>query len=681
MNWLFQKRSRTVFLTIGLLLLFDLGRSINARVGFEEPPELWQPDPAVYADLTWPPGADLPPNTPVGERVFMQRCAVCHGPDGRGNGPAAPSLIPHPRNFTKGQFKYKSTPGDKPPLDADLIRTISNGLQASAMPYFKDLLSEDEIREVVKHIKKMSPVFKDPPSEALSIPPRVDPDAASIERGKNLFLANGCMVCHGTDGRGGLPLEENTGYPLISRDLTAPWTFRGGSDPKQIWLRVTTGLAPGPMPAYEETMKPNERWDVVNYVLSLARIPPWKPGGKLDGPGQQEDLLTRGRYILHSQMCGLCHTQVNKTGIYRGDDYYLAGGMRVGVYPHGVYISRNLTPDAETGLGNWTEEQIANALRNGRAPEGLLNSWAMIWPFFHSLEEKDALAIATYLKSRPPVRNQIPFPLYYGVVETIAVKLIGPLPEGMPKTLTYGAGNFGKPSLGRHLDLPQRMLIRGQKLVFAVGVVAFIFAGPRERRFPKSKKGWFLTLLALLGIGVLGLAGTFLYHTPTLRIIPPDTIAEGVTVQMPETDPAKIKSPEQAAMVERGRYLFKIVSCNMCHGQNASGGQKISWRPAGTHWTGNLTPHLKAGIGAWSDKEIERAIRSGISKDGRPLHWRGMVWDHASNLDEEDVRSVIAFLRTLPPVERAVTPFHHPDGSDCKYKTIWLVENNTPGCQ
>jgi len=680
-NWLLSKRSRVVLVSILLLLLLDFGRSFNARIGFSEPPELWEPDPTLYANLTWPPGVNLPADTPMGERVFMERCAVCHGPDGRGNGPAAPSLKPHPRNFTEGQFKYKSTPSDEPPLDSDLIHTVTHGLQASAMPYFKDLLSEEEIRAVVEYIKNMSPVFKNKPTEVLTVASRVPSDESSIARGKKFFVQNGCEGCHGPEARGGIPFEESTGYPVVSRDLTAPWTFRGGSDPKQIWLRITTGLSPGPMPAYKEIMTPNERWDVVNYILSIARVAPWEPGGKLNGPGQQEDLLERGRYMLHTQMCGLCHTQVNSTGIYRGDDYYLAGGMRVGVYPHANYISRNLTPDKETGIGNWTEEEIANALRTGRAPDRLLNSWAMIWPFFHSLSEDDAIGIARYLKSRPPVKNEIPPPLYFGLVETLIAKLSGPLPEGMPTTLTYGAGNFGQPDLGAFPDLPQQLLIGGQWLILIVGGIAFIFAGPAECRFPRGKKAWFIIGLSSFGIGVVILVVIFVYYTPTLSIIPPEEIAAGVTSQMPKTDPAKINNPEQAAMVERGRYLFKIVSCNMCHGQDGSGGQKISWRPAGTHWTRNLTSHPKAGIGAWSDKEIARAIRSGVSRDGRPLHWQGMVWDHASNLDEEDVRSVVAYLRTLPPVEKEVPAFHHPDGNDCEKATIWLVENNLTGCQ
>ena len=59
---------------------------------------------------------------------------------------------------------------------------------------------------------------------------------------------------------------------------------------------------------------------------------------------------TRGEYLVHAEMCGLCHTMVNRTGIYRGDDAYVAGGMRVEVYPHGVFVTRNLTSDPETGV-------------------------------------------------------------------------------------------------------------------------------------------------------------------------------------------------------------------------------------------------------------------------------------------------------------------------------------------
>src|SRR5262249_27784681 len=135
-----------------------------------------------------------------------------------------------------------------------------------------------------------------------------------------------------------------------------------------------------------------------HFIQSQARIAPWQSGGKLEGPGQQQDLLRRGEYIVHAEMCGLCHTQINHTGIYR-DDRYLAGGMRVIAYPQGVFITRNLTPDPETGLGRWTETQIANAFRNGRAPTRLLNPFGMPWIFLHKFNDSDATAIARYLKT------------------------------------------------------------------------------------------------------------------------------------------------------------------------------------------------------------------------------------------------------------------------------------------
>src|SRR3989449_6383353 len=144
MSRLLASRRRVFVSALGLLLALDVGRSILGRLGYAHPTATWQPDPAVYADLTWPPGADLAADVPLGRRVYAQRCAVCHGPDGRGNGPAAPSLIPRPRDFTLGQFKYKSTAAGQPPTEADLMHVVANGLAASAMPYRRDIL--DSVR-------------------------------------------------------------------------------------------------------------------------------------------------------------------------------------------------------------------------------------------------------------------------------------------------------------------------------------------------------------------------------------------------------------------------------------------------------------------------------------------------------------------------------------------------------
>ena len=91
---------------------------------------------------------------------------------------------------------------------------------------------------------------------------------ASVERGRALYIAEDCGGCHGPDGRkGGFLVDSSTNHPAPIRDLSAPWTFRGGSDPNLIWLRLTTGIG-NSMPTYAYGLTPGQRSDFVNYVQS-----------------------------------------------------------------------------------------------------------------------------------------------------------------------------------------------------------------------------------------------------------------------------------------------------------------------------------------------------------------------------------------------------------------------------
>ncbi len=676
-GWLLGSRRRVLLVTLAVLLVLDLGRSIYAHLGYARPLELWQPAPKLYADIAWPPGADLPSGASRGAIIYAQHCAVCHGPDGRGNGPAAPSLIPRPRDFTSGQFKYKSTPAAEPPSDADLIGVVSRGLNASAMPYFHDLLPDADLRSVVDYIKRFSPVFGANDSPSLAISRRVAATADSITRGKALFNARGCQACHGADGRGGLTLRDLRGYPVIARDLTAPWTFRGGSEPEQIWLRLTTGMVAGAMPAFAGNTTDDERWDIVNYVLSIARTAPWDSGGRLEGPGQRPDLTRRGAYLVHAEMCGLCHTMIDRSGIYRADDDYLAGGMRVGAYPHGVLVSRNLTSDSETGLGRWSESQIIDALRNGRAEGRVLNMFAMPWIYLHSLRDEDATAIARYLKSLPAVHNHIPAPLRFGVLETILAKIGRPLPAVPTTSLTFADQQFGQ-ERGWSREWPQTWLIDAQWIVLLIGGVAYGLAARRERRATRSRLG---TAGGVAGLALLVTLAYVFYELPLLSVIPPDQIVAGATAGIPKLNAALLTAPEQTALAQRGRYLYTVASCALCHGNDGRGGYKVSWKPMGTLWSRNITSDPEAGLGKWSDSEIARAIRSGVSRNGYQLHWQGMIWDHASNWDEEDIRALIAYLRALPPVSVKVPEDRVPAADDCEVYTFWTSASHVAGCR
>jgi mono/diheme cytochrome c family protein len=270
--------------------------------------------------------------------------------------------------------------------------------------------------------------------------------------------------------------------------------------------------------------------------------------------------------------------------------------------------------------------------------------------------------------------------LHYGVIEAIVAKLALPLPAANPRVLSYADGNFASPDGRPRSDRRQTALVEAQWAILAIGVVAFVFAAPRSRRFPRTVRGWAISAGLVLGILLLGAVGWVIAGLPTLGFIPPEQIVRGATAGIPEPDLAAVRTAEERALVSRGRYLYTIASCAFCHNPTGAGGQKVSWRPFGTLWTRNITSDRRTGIGAWSDAQIVRAIRSGIAADGRVLHWQGMIWDHASNWDEEDVRAIVAYLRLLPPIDRLIPPATPPAADDCAVYTFWVATSTAPGC-
>ena len=123
------------------------------------------------------------------------------------------------------------------------------------------------------------------------------------------------------------------------------------------------------------------------------------------------------------------------------------------------------------------------------------------------------------------------------------------------------------------------------------------------------------------------------------------------------------RTPERLA---RGEYLVNhVASCMVCHSERDWGIYSAPVDPAtagqGTYVTlfgepyansANLTPF---GLGDWSDGEVVRAITAGVKKDGSPVHPL-MSFDTYAKMGEEDVKAVVAYLRTLKPIERTPPP-------------------------
>ena len=87
--------------------------------------------------------------------LFRRQCANCHGESGDGNGPAAAYLVPKPRDYRRGIFKFSSTPYGAKPRRADLIRTVRHGAKGTSMPAFPFLPDED-VEALVDYVLLLS---------------------------------------------------------------------------------------------------------------------------------------------------------------------------------------------------------------------------------------------------------------------------------------------------------------------------------------------------------------------------------------------------------------------------------------------------------------------------------------------------------------------------------------------
>jgi mono/diheme cytochrome c family protein len=126
--------------------------------------------------------------------------------------------------------------------------------------------------------------------------------------------------------------------------------------------------------------------------------------------------VARGKYLVTLAACTDCHTPGSFFG--KPDMTRFLGGSDVGfaVPGVGVFVAQNLTPDMQTGLGSWSEPQIVTALTTGKVPDGRILVPIMPWHAYANLTIPDALAIAAYLKSLPPVSHQVGGP--YGESQT-----------------------------------------------------------------------------------------------------------------------------------------------------------------------------------------------------------------------------------------------------------------------
>ena len=262
-----------------------------------------------------------------------------------------------------------------------------------------------------------------------------------------------------------------------------------------------------------------------------------------------ETLLERGDYLVNAVMaCDGCHTPRTPTaGLVK--EKRLAGGTVLFDLPAYTVRGSNITPDRETGIGDWSADDIKRAMIDGVRPNSVPLAPSMPFAFYKILTPRDLDAVVAYIRSVPPIRNEAQLPDYKAEM---------------------------------HNDL-----------------------------VPGAER----------------------------------SIGDEVPA-----DPVK-----------RGMYLATLAHCMECHSRKPDNTQDYvnSWGKGGATIKGpwgqvvvrNISSHKEKGVGAWTDDEIKRALTHEVGRDGRAFKLpmaRGMYY---SRLTATDLDAIVAWVRTIPPIE------------------------------
>jgi len=242
-------------------------------------------DQFTISTASWDDGKVTPANESPAAVLYKNNCVICHGQSGRGDGPAAYLVFPKPRDFTAGVFRFKSTPGDQPATVDDVVRTITRGIDRTAMPGFEGVLTKDEITQLSDFVLSYNESqSKDRPTTPIAIPAQPEFTPSFIDQGKKIFTVMKCALCHGETGHGDGPsswdLVDSNGYPLPPADFTTG-VFKAGDRPEDLYRTIMIGVPGTPMPSFESAAKAGIQvkgvdsnidmvWAMVAYVKSMA---------------------------------------------------------------------------------------------------------------------------------------------------------------------------------------------------------------------------------------------------------------------------------------------------------------------------------------------------------------------------------------------------------------------------
>lgn len=232
----------------------------------------------------------------LGYTTYVEYCIQCHGKEGKGDGPSSKGLLPPPRNFTQGLYKFAWVPYGELPHDEDLARIIRHGLKGSAMLPWD--ISDERLDAVIQYIKTFAPQTWEGEDKVLGTKFDLPKDPygdtyrhIAIEKGRKVYhVTAACTQCH----RGYATPEEIQGwakemgatieiaadlhqlkaqdgeynYKILPPDFTYH-ELRSITDVESIVQRLMYGVTGSGMPGWKDVVTDDELWALAYYVQDL----------------------------------------------------------------------------------------------------------------------------------------------------------------------------------------------------------------------------------------------------------------------------------------------------------------------------------------------------------------------------------------------------------------------------
>lgn len=255
--------------------------------------------------------------------------------------------------------------------------------------------------------------------------------------------------------------------------------------------------------------------------------------------------------------------------------------------PVGLFVTPNISSSRDYGIGEWSDSDFLKAVKKGLSPEGENYYPAFPYTNFSKLSDYDVLSIKRYIETLPAI---------------------------------------DKPSLKHRFDnamFDNRFMVGGWKKVY--------FSGG----FKNPIKDFYL--------------GDTDFEISSDRFIQ-------------KSSKLKSLSEENLLKWKRGAYLVEAVfHCTQCHSprgefpilNNVVGAPKVDYWMGGSDGIPNITPSKKYGIGVWSTEDYLNYFKTGANPQGRFSTSSGMdkVIKRTKVLTEDDLSSLVYYLRSLPPVD------------------------------